>query len=120
MHPYSRNHQVNSSTQYVLEYTLSIKPANLVNNVLKNMPNEVRWLPKIKTNPELCNSTKYCEFYSSHGHLTKDCRALRIEVLELLKKGLLAEYLTDKDHRTWNREKFTKKGATTLKQPIIE
>ena len=40
--------------------------------------------------------TNYCEFYKDHSHHTIDCKALRAEVTELLKKGHLREFLTKK------------------------
>ncbi|GMN62665.1 hypothetical protein TIFTF001_031744 [Ficus carica] len=45
--------------------------------------------------------TKYCEFHKDHGHNTIDCRVLRAEVAELLKKGHLREFLTEKGRETY-------------------
>ncbi|KAL0742225.1 hypothetical protein Bca4012_083738 [Brassica carinata] len=42
-------------------------------------------------NPDL-----WCDFHSDHGHKTEDCVALKIEVNELLKKGHLWEFLSEK------------------------
>ncbi|GMN64924.1 hypothetical protein TIFTF001_033994 [Ficus carica] len=45
--------------------------------------------------------TKYCEFHKDHGPHTIDCRALRAESAELLKKGHLREFLTNKGGETY-------------------
>ncbi|GMN26887.1 hypothetical protein TIFTF001_040946 [Ficus carica] len=47
------------------------------------------------------DTTKYCEFHKDHGHHTIDCRVLRAEVAELLKKGHLREFLTEKGRETY-------------------
>ncbi|GMN61551.1 hypothetical protein TIFTF001_030651 [Ficus carica] len=60
----------------------------------------VTWPKKLPENPAR-DTTKYCEFHRDHGHHTIDCRALRAEVAELLKKGHLREFLTDKGRETY-------------------
>ncbi|GMN60132.1 hypothetical protein TIFTF001_029207 [Ficus carica] len=55
---------------------------------------------KLPENPAR-DTTKYCEFYKDPGHQTIDCRALRAEVAELLKKGHLREFLTEKGIETY-------------------
>ncbi|KAF3506799.1 hypothetical protein F2Q69_00006198 [Brassica cretica] len=42
------------------------------------------------------NPGLWCNFDRDHGHKTEDCIALRIEVNELLKKGHLQEFLSEK------------------------
>ncbi|GMN67946.1 hypothetical protein TIFTF001_037007 [Ficus carica] len=60
----------------------------------------VTWPKKLPENPAR-DTSKYCEFHRDHGHHTIDCRALRAEVAELLKKGHLREFLTDKGRETY-------------------
>ncbi|GMN63815.1 hypothetical protein TIFTF001_032908 [Ficus carica] len=60
----------------------------------------VPWPNKLPENPAR-DTTKYCEFHKDHGHQTIDCRALRAEVTELLKKGHLREFLTEKGRETY-------------------
>ncbi|GMN48610.1 hypothetical protein TIFTF001_017761 [Ficus carica] len=60
----------------------------------------VTWPKKLSENPAR-DTTKYCEFHKDHGHQTIDCRALRAEVVELLKKGHLREFLTEKGRETY-------------------
>ncbi|GMN64235.1 hypothetical protein TIFTF001_033319 [Ficus carica] len=58
------------------------------------------WPKKLPENPAR-DTTKYCEFHKDHGHHTIDCRALRAEVVELLKKGHPREFLTEKGRETY-------------------
>ncbi|KAF2617442.1 hypothetical protein F2Q68_00039217 [Brassica cretica] len=47
--------------------------------------------------PELINVLSFwCDFHRDHGHKTEDCVALKIEVNELLWKGHLREFLSEK------------------------
>ncbi|GMN25023.1 hypothetical protein TIFTF001_043853 [Ficus carica] len=55
---------------------------------------------KLPENPAR-DTTKYCEFHKDHGHQTINCRALLAEVAELLKKGHLREFLTEKGRETY-------------------
>ncbi|GMN74866.1 hypothetical protein TIFTF001_053935, partial [Ficus carica] len=54
------------------------------------------------------DTSKYCEFHINHGHHTIDCRALRAEVAELLKKNHLQEFLTDKGRETYGFDNESK------------
>ncbi|GMN68319.1 hypothetical protein TIFTF001_037378 [Ficus carica] len=60
----------------------------------------VTWWKKLSENPAR-DTMKYCEFHKDHGHQTIDCRALRAEVAELLKKRHLREFLTEKGRETY-------------------
>ncbi|GMN64739.1 hypothetical protein TIFTF001_033797 [Ficus carica] len=75
-----------------------ISPSKLIDH-LKGW-DYVLWLKKLPDNPAR-DITKYCEFHKDHDHNTIDCRALRAEVAELLKKGHLREFLTKKGRETY-------------------
>ncbi|KAF3504015.1 hypothetical protein F2Q69_00042243 [Brassica cretica] len=45
-----------------------------------------------------------CDFHRDHGHKTEDCVALNIKVNELLKKGHLREFLSEKVECHLNKE----------------
>ncbi|GMN26380.1 hypothetical protein TIFTF001_044002 [Ficus carica] len=80
------------------KYALGISPSELIAHLKRQ--DFVTWPKKLPENPAR-DTTKYCEFHRDHGHHTIDCRALRAEVAELLKKGHLREFLTDKGRESY-------------------
>ncbi|XP_056843166.1 uncharacterized protein LOC130495708 [Raphanus sativus] len=65
---------------------------------------QVKWPPKMKAAEANRNPKRWCELHSDHGHTTEDCIALKMEVAELLKKGYLREFLSDKPKNLLNKE----------------
>ncbi|KAF2591518.1 hypothetical protein F2Q70_00039258 [Brassica cretica] len=82
---------------------LSISKPELV-NVLRQMDQQVKWPQKMKAPDSFRNPGLWCDFHRDHGHKTEDCVALRIEVTELLKKGYLREFLSEKAKGHLNKE----------------
>lgn len=62
--------------------------------MLKDLGDTVRWPAKMKIPAGARDKKKHCDFHSDQGHNTDKCIALRYEVVELLKKGYLADLLT--------------------------
>ncbi|GMN45047.1 hypothetical protein TIFTF001_014248 [Ficus carica] len=56
----------------------------------------VRWLGKIMNSPNRKTMDQFCKFHKKHGHQTVDYKALRYEIVELLKRGHLKEFLSEK------------------------
>ncbi|KAF8115996.1 hypothetical protein N665_0024s0021 [Sinapis alba] len=82
---------------------LSISKPELI-NFLRQMGQQVKWPQKMKAPDFLWNPNEWCDFHKEHCHKTKDCVALRIEVNELLKKGHLREFLSEKAKSHLNKE----------------
>ncbi|XP_056843217.1 uncharacterized protein LOC130495743 [Raphanus sativus] len=72
--------------------------------VLRQMGPQVKWPPKMRAAEANRNPKRWCEFHSDHGHTTEDCIALKMEVAELLKKGYLREFLSNKAKNLLNKE----------------
>ncbi|KAF3560847.1 hypothetical protein DY000_02015830 [Brassica cretica] len=74
---------------------LSISRLELI-NVLRQMGQQVKWPHKMKAHDSFWNPGFWCDFHQDHGHKTEDCIALKIEVNDLLRKGHLREFLSEK------------------------
>ncbi|KAH6773830.1 hypothetical protein C2S51_012234 [Perilla frutescens var. frutescens] len=72
-------------------------------NALKELGSTVKWPPKMRSPDHERDRTKYCEFHKDHGHRTDDCIALRLEIIDLLKRGHLKDLLTDKGKQTFGK-----------------
>ncbi|KAH6785376.1 hypothetical protein C2S51_037831 [Perilla frutescens var. frutescens] len=77
------------------EYNLCITPSEAV-NAMKGLGKNVKWPPKMRTLDNERDRNKFCDFHNNHGHRTDNCIALRLEVIELLKRGHLTDLLTSK------------------------
>ncbi|XP_013624567.1 PREDICTED: uncharacterized protein LOC106330681 [Brassica oleracea var. oleracea] len=92
-------------------------PPELV-NALRQMGQQVKWPPKMKAPDSFWNPGLWYDFHRDHGHKTEDCIALRIEVNELLQKGHLREFLSEKATAHLNKETAGKfKGAAPASPP---
>ena len=98
------------------EYNLSIEPVDLV-SVMKEMGNTVKWPRKMNALPEHRDARLRCEFHGDHGHRTEDCVALKYEVAELLKRGHLLEFLTEKGKQTVARREEKRQSNDTPPEP---
>ncbi|XP_013717718.2 uncharacterized protein LOC106421417 [Brassica napus] len=74
---------------------LSVSRPELI-NVLRQMGQQVKWPHKMKAHDSFWNPGFWCDFHQDHGHKTEDCVALKIEVNDLLRKGHLREFLSEK------------------------
>ncbi|KAF3523393.1 hypothetical protein F2Q69_00046068 [Brassica cretica] len=82
------------------------------------MGQQVKWPQKMKAPDSFRNPGLWCDFHRDHVHKTEDCVALRIEVNELLQKGHLREFLSEKAKNHLNKEVPAKSaGAIPASQP---
>ncbi|KAF3585765.1 hypothetical protein F2Q69_00030357 [Brassica cretica] len=74
---------------------LSVSRLELI-NVLRQMGRQAKWPQKMKAPDSFRNPGFWCDFHQDHSHKMEDSFALKIEVNELLKKGHLREFLSEK------------------------
>ncbi|XP_060972387.1 uncharacterized protein LOC133038303 [Cannabis sativa] len=104
------------------EYNLSISPAEAV-QVLKGLGSKVKWPEMMRTPAEQRDRSKWCDFHNDHGHRTEECIALRLEVINLLKRGHLVDHLTDKGKKTYQGQRDTidnQRDITPPRPPVHE
>ena len=85
-------------------YALNIDADELVCYHLKDK-DFVRW-PEQKDAGR--DPSKYCEFQKGSSHSTETCRALRGEIIEMLKKGHLREFLNERGRKTYGLDEEAK------------
>ena len=78
---------------------LILPPLNaLIVQVLTEIKHDefIKWPGKIKIDPRKKNKNKYCEFHLDQGHKTENCFQLEEQIVDLIKKGYLRKYVTDR------------------------
>ncbi|XP_048598067.1 uncharacterized protein LOC125578954 [Brassica napus] len=82
------------------------------------MGQQVKWPPKMKAPDSFWNPELWCDFHRDHGHKIEDCITLRIKVNELLQKGHLREFLSEKAKAHLGKETAgNSKGAAPTSPP---
>ncbi|WZZ59854.1 hypothetical protein YC2023_059961 [Brassica napus] len=82
------------------------------------MGQHVKCRQKMKAPDSFRNPGFWCDFHRDHGHKTEDCVALKIEVNELLRKGHLKEFLSEKAKSHLSKETTGKPTeAATVSPP---
>ncbi|GAV83431.1 LOW QUALITY PROTEIN: hypothetical protein CFOL_v3_26878, partial [Cephalotus follicularis] len=63
----------------------------------------LQWPEKLRTPAENRNMEKYCRYHRDHGHDTEECRQLKNQIKDLIRKGHLRKYV-DRDAPQGRRE----------------
>ncbi|KAF3541413.1 hypothetical protein F2Q69_00023729 [Brassica cretica] len=82
---------------------LSISKPELI-NVLRQMGQHVKWPHKTKAPDSFRNLGLWYDFHRDHSHKTEGYVALKIKVNELLKRGDLRDFLSEKAMSHLNKE----------------
>ena len=53
----------------------------------------LEWPRSLHSSPHMRDKKKYCWFLKDHGHNTEDCRNLKEQIKELIRKGKLQKYV---------------------------
>nr|XP_016469813.1 PREDICTED: uncharacterized protein LOC107792134 [Nicotiana tabacum] len=101
--PRSGTHRNDSCMPPLLfAHNLCVSPTEVV-YAFEKLGTNVKWPPKMRSNPNTRKSDTLCEFHQERGQKIEDCIALRLEVENLLQQGHLKELLNDKGRNTLAR-----------------
>ena len=66
-----------------------------VDKILMQIKDEhyLKWPRPLHSSPHICDKNKYYRFHNDHGHYTEDCRDLKEQIEELIRKGKLQKYV---------------------------
>ncbi|XP_048623908.1 uncharacterized protein LOC125592628 [Brassica napus] len=93
---------------------LSVSRPELI-NVLRQMGQQVKWPQMMKAPDSFRNPSFWCDFHRDLGHKIEDCVALKIKFNELLWKGHLREFLSEKAKSHLRKETM---GKPTEAAPV--
>nr|XP_009791969.1 PREDICTED: uncharacterized protein LOC104239122 [Nicotiana sylvestris]XP_016488002.1 PREDICTED: uncharacterized protein LOC107808037 [Nicotiana tabacum] len=101
----------------LLEYNFNVDASGIVLAIGKLR--DTRWPKLIQTNPSQRNPNLVCKYHGTHGHRTKDCRQLRVEVARLFNEGHLREFLSDRAKNHFRERDANKKNEPEEPQNVI-
>ena len=66
-----------------------------VDKILAQIKDEhyLEWPRSLHSSPHVRDKKKYCWFHKDHGHNTEDCKDLKEQIEELIRKGKLQKYV---------------------------
>ena len=67
----------------------------LVKKILMQIKDDhaLKWPRPLHSSPDVRNRRKYCQFHKDHGHYIEDCKDLKEQIEELIKKGKLQRFV---------------------------
>ena len=75
-----------------MKFTSLVMPVDQILTEIRDEPS-LKWPRPLHLSPSVCNMRKYCHFHKDHGHYTEDCRDLKEQIEELIRKGKLQQYV---------------------------
>ena len=91
------NRKAVSSSGRGQHYTPLNIPLDQVLMQIKDDPS-LKWLERMKGDPNKHNKNKYCRFHRDHGHDTNECYDLKQQIENLIRQGKLRHFV-GRDHK---------------------
>ncbi|XP_065620093.1 uncharacterized protein LOC136063518 [Quercus suber] len=87
----------------MVKFTLLVMP---VDKILAQIKDEhyLKWPRPLHSSPNVRDKSKYCRFHKDHGHYTEDCRDLKEQIEELIRKGKLQKFMKKGEHNKFRGE----------------
>ena len=78
------------------KFTLLVMPVDQISTEIRDEPS-LKWPRPFHLSPSMCDKRKYYRFHKDHGHYTEDCRNLKEQIEELIRRGKLQQYVKKGD-----------------------
>ena len=71
-----------------MKFTPLVMPVDQILMEIRDEP-PLKWPRPLHSSPSIHDKRKYCRFHKDHGHYTEDCKDLKEQIEELIRKGKL-------------------------------
>ncbi|XP_065624896.1 uncharacterized protein LOC136065521 [Quercus suber] len=77
-----------------------------VDRILTQIQDEhyLKWPRPLHSSPSVRDRSKYCRFHKDHGHYIEDCRDLKEQIKELIRKGKLQKFIKKGEYNKFRDE----------------
>ncbi|XP_030970642.1 uncharacterized protein LOC115991025 [Quercus lobata] len=86
------NRRKDDKNPRMVRFTPLVMPVDKIFTQIKD-EHYLKWPRPLHSSPNVRDKNKYCRFHRDHGHLTEDCRDLKEQIEELIRKGKLQKYV---------------------------
>ena len=87
----------------MVKFTPLIMPVDKILTQIKD-DHYLKWPRPLHSSPNVCDKNKYCRFHKDHGHNMEDCRDLKEQVEELIRKGKLQKYVKKNEYNKFRND----------------
>nr|XP_023895560.1 uncharacterized protein LOC112007449 [Quercus suber] len=73
----------------------------------------LKWPRPLHSSPNVRDKSKYCRFHKDHGHYTEDCRDLKKQIEELIRREKLQKFVKKGEHSKFREENKGQQGSSS-------
>ena len=82
-----------------MKFTPLVMPVDQILTEIRDEPSL-----SLHSSPNMRDKIKYCHFHKDHGHYTEDCRDLKEQIEELIRRGKLQQYVKKGDSAKYGQK----------------
>ncbi|XP_050281620.1 uncharacterized protein LOC126722505 [Quercus robur] len=87
-----KNRKKDDKGPRTVRFTPLVMPVDKILTQIKD-EHYLKWPRPLHSSPNVRDKNKYCRFHKDHSHNTEDCRDLKEQIEELIRKGKLQRYV---------------------------
>ena len=86
-----------------MKFTPLVMPVDQILTEIRDEPS-LKWSRPLHLSPSSRDKRKYCRFHRDHGHYTEDCKDLKEQIEELIRKEKLQQYVKRGDSSKYSQK----------------
>ncbi|XP_030941986.1 uncharacterized protein LOC115967013 [Quercus lobata] len=104
------NRRKDDKNPRTVKFTPLVKPVDKIFMQIKD-EHYLKWPKPLHSSPNVRDKNKYCRFHRDHGHNTEDCRDLKEQIEELIRKGKLQKYVKKGEYSKFRDDNKTQRES---------